>query len=107
MEQADEILTELAKLGETRTWEPGTAVVTEGETTDCLYIVHSGELRAVVVGGGGRKVELNTIMRNKRRAAPSVSPPPRGGGRRKAAALGALSAAAGADDRPASADGPV
>lgn len=61
MEQADEILTELAKLGETRTWEPGTAVVTEGETTDCLYIVHSGELRAVVVGGGGRKVELNTL----------------------------------------------
>ena len=61
MEQADEILTELAKLGETRTWEPGTAVVTEGETTDCLYIVHSGELRAVVAGGGGRKVELNTL----------------------------------------------
>ena len=78
MEQADEILTELAKLGETRTWEPGTAVVTEGETTDCLYIVHSGELRAVVAGGGGRKVELNTFMRNKRRAAPPVSPPPRG-----------------------------
>lgn len=61
MEQADEILTELAKLGETRTWEPGTAVVTEGETTDCMYIVHSGELRAVVAGGGGRKVELNTL----------------------------------------------
>ena len=61
MEQADEILTELAKLGETRIWEPGTAVVTEGETTDCLYIVHSGELRAVVAGGGGRKVELNTL----------------------------------------------
>lgn len=62
MEQADEILSELAKLGETRIWEPGTAVVTEGETTDCLYIVHSGELRAVVAGGGGgRKVELNTL----------------------------------------------
>ena len=61
MEQADEILTELAKLGETRSWEPGTAVVTEGETTDCLYIVHSGELRAVVAGDGGRKVELNTL----------------------------------------------
>ena len=61
MEQADEILSELAKLGETRIWEPGTAVVTEGETTDCMYIVHSGELRAVVAGGGGRKVELNTL----------------------------------------------
>lgn len=61
MEQADEILAELAKLGETRTWEPGTAVVTEGDTTDCLYIVHTGELRAVVAGDGGRKVELNTL----------------------------------------------
>ncbi len=61
MKQADEILAELAKLGETRTWEPGTAVVTEGDTTDGLYIVHSGELRAVVAGDGGRKVELNTL----------------------------------------------
>lgn len=61
MEQADEILAELAKLGETRTWEPGMAVVTEGDTTDCLYIVHTGELRAVVAGDGGRKVELNTL----------------------------------------------
>lgn len=61
MEQADEILAELAKLGETRTWEPGTAVVTEGDTTDCMYIVHTGELRAVVAGDGGRKVELNTL----------------------------------------------
>ncbi len=61
MEHADEILTELAKLGETRTWEPGTAVVTEGEPADCMYIVHTGELRAVVTGDGGRTVELNTL----------------------------------------------
>ena len=59
--QHDEILVELAKLGETRTWEPGTAVVTEGEVADCMYIVHAGELRAVVAGVGGRMVELNTL----------------------------------------------
>ena len=61
VEQADEILSELAKLGDTRTWEPGTAVVTEGEVADCMYIVHAGELRAVVAGEGGRNVELNTL----------------------------------------------
>ena len=61
MAQHDEILVELAKLGETRTWEPGTAVVTEGEVADCMYIVHAGELRAVVAGVGGRMVELNTL----------------------------------------------
>jgi CRP/FNR family cyclic AMP-dependent transcriptional regulator len=61
VEQADEILVELAKLGETRTWEPGTAVVTEGDMADCMYIVHAGELRAVVAGEGGRNVELNTL----------------------------------------------
>ena len=61
MGHADEILTELAKLGETRTWEPGTAVVTEGDVADCMYIVHSGELRALIAGDGGRTVELNTL----------------------------------------------
>ena len=61
MERADEILAELAKLGETRTWEPGTAVVNEGDVADCMYIVHTGELRAVVAGVGGRTVELNTL----------------------------------------------
>jgi len=61
MEQADEILAELAKLGETRTWEPGIAVVNEGDVADCMYIVHAGELRAVVAGVGGRTVELNTL----------------------------------------------
>jgi CRP/FNR family transcriptional regulator, cyclic AMP receptor protein len=61
MEQADEILVELAKLGDTRTWEPGTAVVNEGDVADCMCIVHSGELRAVVAGEGGRMVELNTL----------------------------------------------
>lgn len=49
------------KLGETRTWEPGTAVVSEGEAADCMYIIHEGELRAVVAGEGGRVVELNTM----------------------------------------------
>ncbi len=61
MEQADEILAELAKLGDTHTWEPGAAVVTEGDVADCMYIVHSGELRAVVAGAGGRNMELDTL----------------------------------------------
>ena len=61
VEQVDEILAELAKRGETRSWEPGTAVVTEGELADCMYIVHAGELRAVIAGDGGRMIELNTL----------------------------------------------
>ena len=61
MEKADEILAELARLGETRTWEPGSVVVAEGDPADCMYIVHTGELRAVVAGDGGRNVELNTL----------------------------------------------
>ena len=61
LQAPDEILTELAKRGDTRTWEPGTAVVTEGDEADCMYIVHEGELRAVVAGDGGRSVELNTL----------------------------------------------
>ena len=61
VEEPDLVLAELAKLGETRTWEPGTTVVTEGEVADSMYIVHSGELRAVVAGDGGRTVELNTL----------------------------------------------
>ena len=61
VDQPDEILAELAKLGETRTWEPGMAVVTEGDAADCMYVVHSGELRAVVAGEGGRNMELNTL----------------------------------------------
>ncbi len=55
------LLAELAKLGETRTWEAGMTVVTEGDAADCMYIIHSGELRAVVAGDGGRVVELNTL----------------------------------------------
>lgn len=61
MDGVNEILAELAKRGETRTWEPGLCVVTEGELADCLYIIHSGELRAVVSGDSGRTVELNTL----------------------------------------------
>lgn len=61
LERTDEMLAELARLGDTRTWEPGATVVREGEPADCLYIVHSGELRALVAGDGGRMVELNTL----------------------------------------------
>jgi CRP/FNR family cyclic AMP-dependent transcriptional regulator len=61
LEQSNEFLAELAKLGETRTWEAGTTVVTEGDEADCMYVIHTGELRAVVAGDGGRVVELNTL----------------------------------------------
>ena len=61
MQAPDAFLAELATLGETRTWEPGSAVVTEGADADCMYIVHAGELRAVIAGEGGRLVELNTL----------------------------------------------
>jgi CRP/FNR family transcriptional regulator, cyclic AMP receptor protein len=57
----DEILAELAKLGETRTWEPGTVVVAQDDVADCLYIVHTGELRVLLAGDGGRTTELNTL----------------------------------------------
>lgn len=60
-DRAGNMLAELARLGETHTWEPGTAVVSEGEAADCMYIIHEGELRAVVAGEGGRLVELNTM----------------------------------------------
>lgn len=55
------LLEELAKLGETRTWEPGTTVVNEGDAADAMYLIHDGELRAFVVGEGGRVTELNTL----------------------------------------------
>ena len=60
-ETSSDILAELARLGETRTWEPGATVVTQGDAADCMYLVHDGELRAVVAGDGGRVVELNTL----------------------------------------------
>jgi len=61
LEAPEEILTELAKHGETRTWEPGARVVNEGEVADCMYIIHSGQLRALLAGDGGRQVELSTL----------------------------------------------
>jgi CRP/FNR family transcriptional regulator, cyclic AMP receptor protein len=56
-----DILTELAKLGDTRTWGPGETVVTEGDPADCMYVIHHGELRVFVSGEGGREVELSTL----------------------------------------------
>jgi CRP/FNR family cyclic AMP-dependent transcriptional regulator len=56
-----EFIRELAKLGETRSWEPGSTVVSEGGPADSMYVIHEGELRVVVAGGGGRVVELNTL----------------------------------------------
>ncbi|MCA0240756.1 MAG: Crp/Fnr family transcriptional regulator [Proteobacteria bacterium] len=57
----NEVLVELARHGETRTWESGVTVVSQGDAADCMYIIHSGELRVYVVGEGGRAVELNTL----------------------------------------------
>lgn len=55
------ILAELARHGLTRTWEPGSVVVREGDDADALFVVHSGELRVFVAGEGGREVELSTL----------------------------------------------
>lgn len=55
------LLEALARLGETRTWEPGTTVVNEGDAADAMYLIHEGELRAFVAGEGGRVTELNTL----------------------------------------------
>ncbi|MEJ8857471.1 Crp/Fnr family transcriptional regulator [Variovorax robiniae] len=60
-EESGDFLDELARFGETRTWEPGASVVTQGDVADCMYLIHEGELRAFVVGDGGRVVELNTL----------------------------------------------
>jgi CRP/FNR family cyclic AMP-dependent transcriptional regulator len=60
-ENSGDFLAELARLGETRTWEPGASVVTQGDIADCMYLIHEGELRAFVAGDGGRVVELNTL----------------------------------------------
>ena len=55
------VLMELARHGDTRHWDAGVKVVTQGDAADCMFVVHSGELRAFVMGDGGRAVELNTL----------------------------------------------
>jgi CRP/FNR family cyclic AMP-dependent transcriptional regulator len=60
-DKPDELLVELARHGETRTWETGAVVVSEGDLADCMYLIHTGLLRAVIAGEGGRTVELNTL----------------------------------------------
>ncbi len=56
-----EFLRELARLGDTRHWEAGAVIVAEGEPADSMYLIHEGEVRAVVAGVSGRSVELNTL----------------------------------------------
>lgn len=56
-----DVLKELSRHGETRNWEAGAVVVAEGDPADALYVVHEGELRAVVAGDNGKVVELNTL----------------------------------------------
>ena len=60
-ETSSDLLAELARLGETRSWGPGATVVTDGDVADCMYLIHEGELRALVAGDGGCVVELNTL----------------------------------------------
>lgn len=57
----DDLLEELARHGETRCWEAGTRIVSEGDVADSMYLIHEGELRAVVQGEGSRAVELNAL----------------------------------------------
>ena len=56
-------------------------MVKEGDVADCMYIIHSGELRAVMAGDSGRTMELNTrvageffgeLMRSGERRAATV-----------------------------------
>ncbi len=60
-ETSIDMLAELARLGETRTWEAGSTVVSEGDVADCMFLIHEGELRAFVAGDGSRVMELNTL----------------------------------------------
>lgn len=55
-ETSSDTLAELARLGETRNWEPGATVVCQGDAADCMYLVPDGELRAIVAGYRGRAV---------------------------------------------------
>jgi CRP/FNR family transcriptional regulator, cyclic AMP receptor protein len=56
-----DMLDELARHGDTRHWEAGSTVVTEGDPAGSMYLVLEGELRAGVSGEGGRSVELDTL----------------------------------------------
>ena len=58
----EDLLAELARHGETRNWEAGSVIVAEGDIADCMYLIHEGELRALVQGEGSRAVELNTLQ---------------------------------------------
>jgi CRP/FNR family transcriptional regulator, cyclic AMP receptor protein len=71
-------------VGDTRTWEPGCNLVAEDDEADCMYLIHTGQLRAVVHGQGVRVTELNTLgpgelfgelmISGERRAASGVWP---------------------------------
>jgi CRP/FNR family cyclic AMP-dependent transcriptional regulator len=42
---------ELARVGETRTWEPGATVATQGDPADRMHLIHEGELRSTAATG--------------------------------------------------------
>ena len=54
-------LEEIARHGVTRDYRPRTMVVTEGETTDALYIILEGKLRAFLGDANGKEVVLSVM----------------------------------------------
>jgi CRP/FNR family transcriptional regulator, cyclic AMP receptor protein len=55
------LLDELARLGHTRVHAKGTLVVSEGEPSLSMYLIHEGQLRVFVSDEDGREVELNVM----------------------------------------------
>jgi CRP/FNR family transcriptional regulator, cyclic AMP receptor protein len=56
-----DLLDGIAQFGETKSWKKGQRVVAEGDPSDGMYFIRSGELRVYLVGEGGREVELNQL----------------------------------------------
>lgn len=56
-----DLLDELAKLGQVRTFPRNTIVVLQGEPAEALYLVLSGQLRVFVADEDGKEAELNTL----------------------------------------------
>jgi CRP/FNR family cyclic AMP-dependent transcriptional regulator len=58
---ADRDIAALAALGVERSFARGTIVVSEGDTTDALYIVLSGRVKAFVADASGRELVLGEM----------------------------------------------
>ena len=53
-----------------------TTLVKKGDVADCMYIIHTGELRAVMAGDSGRTMELNNRVAGEFFGACAPSPTP-------------------------------